>query len=233
MQSRKTLDVVETYKLKKRGNVLVTGRVGTGKSAVLSWLDQELDGKVTVVRASARVCLHPDLVRATFDLAAADAPGLVLIDDLDLAIGGAGAGPGMDAVVELADQLGGAGRRRGVFAVVTASNPGALEPTLGFRSGRFDRRVELGAASIHLRRMLLERMVGRHVADADHHDGLLDRLMARTAEWTVAEVVDLERRAVLDSVASGDDVDLGAALDPTSSRRGPVGTRDDGDGTYL
>jgi ATP-dependent 26S proteasome regulatory subunit len=130
----------------------------------------------------------------------------------------------------MADQLGGLGRRRGVFVVATAGNPSALEPTLGFRSGRFDRRIELGAAPLDLRRSLLEHMVERHQPDATD---LLERLVGRTTDWTVSELVDLEQRAVLDSVRTGEPVDLLHALDPSSQRRGPGGGRDDGTGNYL
>ena len=197
-----------------RRAVLLYGPPGTGKRLAVRHVLGRLDGVTRLVLA-ARCLLHGELVRAAFELAASAAPALVVLEDLDVVVGDWGASPAPEGLVELVAQLDGPVAPRGVFTVATTNYGQSVDVSFGRRTGRFDRLLEVGSPAPRHRRALLAEVVARRVdeGDATARDRVVERLVGRTEGWTVAQLRELERLAVLEAARTSSPCDLVAAVE--------------------
>lgn len=197
-----------------RRAVLLYGPPGVGKRLAVRHVLARLDG-VTRVVVAPRCLLHGELVRAAFDLAASAAPSLVVLEDLDVVVGDWGASPAPEGLVELVAQLDGPAAPTGVFTVATTNYGQSVDVSFGRRTGRFDRLVEVGPPAPGGRRRFLADVVARCAdgLDPTAAAALVDRLVARSEGWTVAQLGELERLAVLEAARSSTPCDLLAAVE--------------------
>jgi len=204
-----------------RRGVLLYGPPGTGKRRAVRQVLAQLDG-YTVLVVAPRALLHADLVRLAYDLAAASAPALIVLEDVDVAIGDWNSSPAPEGLVELVSQLDGPASRPGVFTLATTNYGDSFDFAFSRRTGRFDRLVEVGPPTTAVRTVVLGDVVARYASDDPM---LVARLVARTDGWSFAQLVELERLAVLAAAADGGVVDL---LDAVDAVRSPVRVRDAG-----
>lgn len=196
----------------QRRAVLLYGPPGSGKGEAVRHVLDRLPG-TTAVLVAPRCLLSGDLVRLAYDVAAAAAPALVVLEDLDVVIGDWSVSPAPEGLIELVSQIDGSVRRRGVVTLATTNDAGAGDVVAWQRTGRFDRLVELGPPDDEQRRRIVRALVTRF-----HHDeGLVELVVARTVGWTHGQLVELERLCVLRHAAGGP-VDLVAAVDEVRSQ---------------
>lgn len=196
-----------------RRGVLLYGPPGSGKHRAVEHVIGCLPG-TTVVVAAPRCLLSGDLVRLVYDLAADAAPALVVLEDIDVAIGDWSASPAPEGLIELVAQIDGSLRRTGVFTLATTNDGAAGEIVVWQRTGRFDRLIELGPPSDGVRRQVLADMATRH----GQGEQVVRRLLGRTVGWTFGQLAELERLAVLAAAADGGPVDLVGAVDQVRSQ---------------
>lgn len=213
-------------------SVLVFGLPGAGKSAVVESVLAELDG-CTVIALAPRCLLNGDLVRLAYDMAADAAPALVVIEDLDVVLGDWSASPAPEGLIELVAQLNGPFRRPGVFTLATTNDVNGGAGSVWQRARRFDRIVELGPPAAAVRRRIVQTMADRHGLGA----ATVDRVVSRTAGWTVGQLAELERVAVLEAAAEDRPVDLVRVVESVRSTVRAFDADGDGteslDGSYL
>jgi hypothetical protein len=107
-----------------RRGVLLHGRPGTGKSWAIGWVVDQVLGPVSAIVATPSVVGNGPLMRGAFEMAAAAAPALLVLEDLDV-----GAGHRMFSAAafgEILNAMDGPGRARGVFVVAFLALPQAF-----------------------------------------------------------------------------------------------------------
>ena len=185
----------------KRG-LLLFGPPGTGKTHTTRYLVQHMPGS-TVLMLSGR-SLHA--VGSITALARELAPSVVVLEDVDLVAEDRGYGPGPQPVLfTLLDAMDGAAADADLLFLLTTNRADLLEPALAARPGRVDVAVEVPLPDAVGRRRLLEvytRQVPLALTDAE-----LDRVVARMEGVTASFVKELVRRAVLESLQVGRNVD--------------------------
>jgi hypothetical protein len=175
--------------LASSAGVLCVGPPGTGKSQLARIVANELSGRATVLMASSWAVQR--FLTPLFRLASQLAPSMVVIDDLDLVVGGRGAGAeqlhgflsSMDEVMT---------SREGVVVLASTNAPGSIDPA-AIRASRFDAVIEMKAPGPQGRYRILERYLAAF-PDLD-----LSRIVRATDGATGADLRDLARRAYLSS----------------------------------
>lgn len=189
-----------------RRGVLLQGRPGTGKSWAIEWVVSQVLGPVTVIVATPSVVGSGPLMRGAFDIAAAAAPALLVLEDLDV-----GAGHRMlsaSAFGEILNSMDGPGRTPGVFVVATTNHPEMLDPALSQRPGRFDVTLEASEAPDEVRRRAVEAMATELGVSGDE----VTDVVARTKGYSMAEIAAIGQMAWLVAADTGDAPSLVAAL---------------------
>ena len=176
-------ELFEQRGVRPPGGVLLWGPPGTGKTRLARAAAASANAALLVVRGpelvTAAVGESEAALRGVFAAAAAAAPCVVLLDELDAiaparaggdGLGGrgdAGASGGGDeqmsarVVAALLSALDGAGAdgendMRGVVVVATTNRPEAVDRALR-RPGRFDREIEVGVPTPSARREILQK----------------------------------------------------------------------------
>ena len=175
--------------LASSAGVLCVGPPGTGKSQLARIVANEAAGRATVLMASSWAVQR--FLTPLFRLASQLAPSIVVIDDLDLVVGGRGAGAeqlhgflsSMDEVMT---------SREGVVVLASTNAPGSIDPA-AIRASRFDAVIEMKAPGPQGRYRILERYLAAF-PDLD-----LGRVVRATDGATGADLRDLARRAYLSS----------------------------------
>lgn len=212
------LDRLKTASLSCNRGVLLAGPPGTGKTAVCRVLATELAGSATVVFCDAAVIGHS--LQALYRELAELSPALVLMEDIDLSVGGRGYG-GSGLIDFLLALDGAVSRHRGVVTVATTNNPTAIDPAAR-RSCRFDVVLDVPLPDLAGRTQIL----ARYVAPLDARVDL--RAVARATEgYTGADLRELVSNAVLQAGADPLTTDRLLTLARASNRRPP------GHGQYL
>jgi hypothetical protein len=175
--------------LASSAGVLCVGPPGTGKSQLARIVAAEVTGRATVLVASSWAVQR--YLTPLFRLASQLAPAIVVIDDLDLVVGGRGAGAeqlhgflsSMDEVMT---------SREGVIVLASTNAPGSIDPA-AIRASRFDAVIEMTAPGPQGRYRILERFL----AAFPRVD--LGRIVRATDGATGADLRDVVRRAYLSS----------------------------------
>lgn len=213
-----------------RRGALLHGRPGTGKSWAARWAQAEVGDETTVIVATPATFESTRRVQLLFQLAAANAPTLLIMEDLDLTIRSRseyGGGP----LGELLARLDGPEQVAGVFTIATTNDLLALDAALADRPGRFDCKIEVGDATEEARRSVLHRMCSEIGVDVHDLDDVVPAVIRATTGWTLAQLVDLGQMALLDALDRGQAIDLIGAVGKFS----PISMngRDVGSGCYL
>jgi cell division protease FtsH len=183
--------------------VLIVGAPGTGKTLLAKAVAGEAGVPFLSLSGSEFVEMFVGVgaarVRDLFEQAAAKAPCIVFIDELD-ALGkarGIGLGGGHEEHEQTLNQLlvemDGFDTNRGVIIMAATNRPEILDPAL-LRPGRFDRHVAIDRPDLNGRRQILEVHVRpvKLAADVD-----LAALAARTPGFAGADLANLVNEATL------------------------------------
>nr|WP_066340735.1 ATP-dependent zinc metalloprotease FtsH [Azohydromonas lata] len=204
--------------------VLIVGAPGTGKTLLAKAVAGEAGVPFLSLSGSEFVEMFVGVgaarVRDLFEQAAAKAPCIVFIDELD-ALGkarGLGLTGGHEEHEQTLNQLlvemdGFDTSRRGVIIMAATNRPEILDPAL-LRPGRFDRHVSIDKPDMKGRRQILDV----HVKGVKLASGVdLDSIAARTPGFAGADLANLVNEATLRAAKQGKDAvdmhDFEQALD--------------------
>jgi cell division protease FtsH len=203
--------------------VLIVGAPGTGKTLLAKAVAGEAGVPFLSLSGSEFVEMFVGVgaarVRDLFEQAAAKAPCIVFIDELD-ALGkarGMGLSGGHEEHEQTLNQLlvemDGFDGNRGVIIMAATNRPEILDPAL-LRPGRFDRHVSIDKPDRRGRRQILDVHV-KHVKLSPGLD--LDSIAARTPGFAGADLANLVNEATLRAAKLGKDAvdmqDFEQALD--------------------
>jgi len=192
--------------------VLIVGAPGTGKTLLAKAVAGEAGVPFLSLSGSEFVEMFVGVgaarVRDLFEQAAAKAPCIVFIDELDAlgkARGISALGGGNDereqTLNQLLVQMDGFDTNRGVIIMAATNRPEILDPAL-LRAGRFDRHVSIDRPDLKGRRQILE-VHARNVKLAPEVD--LGSVAARTAGFAGADLANLVNEATLRAAKHGKD----------------------------
>ena len=203
--------------------VLIVGAPGTGKTLLAKAVAGEAGVPFLSLSGSEFVEMFVGVgaarVRDLFEQAAAKAPCIVFIDEID-ALGkarGVGLSGGHEeheqTLNQLLAEMDGFDTNRGVIILAATNRPEVLDPAL-LRPGRFDRHIAIDRPDLIGRRQILEVHV-KHVKLAPSVD--LAVLAARTPGFAGADLANLVNEATLRAAKRGKDAvdmqDFEEALD--------------------
>jgi len=203
--------------------VLIVGAPGTGKTLLAKAVAGEAGVPFLSLSGSEFVEMFVGVgaarVRDLFEQAAAKAPCIVFIDEID-ALGkarGVGLSGGHEeheqTLNQLLAEMDGFDTNRGVIILAATNRPEVLDPAL-LRPGRFDRHVAIDRPDLIGRRQILEVHV-KNVKLAPSVD--LAVLAARTPGFAGADLANLVNEATLRAAKRGKDAvdmqDFEEALD--------------------
>ncbi|MEO8750386.1 ATP-binding protein [Dermatophilaceae bacterium Sec6.4] len=180
----------------KRG-LLLYGPPGTGKTHTVRYL-------VGARTDATRVLLQGESLRAVGQIASLArelAPGIVVLEDVDLVAEDRSYGDVNPVLFELLDAMDGSAPDADLLFVLTTNRAEVLERALVQRPGRVDVAVEVGRPDVAARTALL-RLYGADVLD-DLTGGDIDAAVGRTEGVTASFLKELIRRAVLTALADG------------------------------
>lgn len=173
-----------------RRGVLLAGPPGTGKSAAAEVIAAELAGACTVVYVDGRAAAY-SMEAITSELVLLGGPVLLVIEDLDLAVGGP-RGSRIDHV--LGQFLAGmdAHRDEPILVIATTNTLDRIDPA-AVRSARFDATIEIGYPDAGERERILAALCVRVPGSVD----VAAVAAAAPATATGADMREWVRRCVL------------------------------------
>ncbi|MCW5660020.1 MAG: ATP-dependent zinc metalloprotease FtsH [Burkholderiaceae bacterium] len=190
--------------------VLIVGAPGTGKTLLAKAVAGEAGVPFLSLSGSEFVEMFVGVgaarVRDLFEQAAAKAPCIVFIDELDALGKARGIGSIMggndereQTLNQLLVQMDGFDTNRGVIIMAATNRPEILDPAL-LRAGRFDRHVTIDKPDLKGRRQILDVHV-RNVTLAPEVD--LQAIAARTPGFAGADLANLVNEATLRAAKRG------------------------------
>ncbi|MFC7133838.1 MULTISPECIES: CDC48 family AAA ATPase [Salinibaculum] len=177
--------------------VLLYGPPGTGKTLIARAVASEVDAYFDTISGPEIVSKYKgeseERLREAFDDAAANAPAILFIDEIDSIAGSRDEDADMEnrVVAQLLTLMDGLEEREQVVVIGATNRVDAVDPALR-RGGRFDREIEIGVPDETGRREILD-VHTRNMPLAPDVD--LDRIAARTHGFVGADVASLAREA--------------------------------------
>jgi hypothetical protein len=155
------------HRLPFRRGYLFHGPPGNGKSTVVRTMACH-----PLISAYSADLGNPDadnnMVSRLFSEAADNAPGLVILEDLDRLFGrNPSERPKNISLQHLLNCLDGVGNRNGVIVVATANDPSLLDPAILKRPGRFDRVALFPDPTFEMRVRYLRHLCDGSISETD------------------------------------------------------------------
>jgi cell division protease FtsH len=188
--------------------VLFHGAPGTGKTDLVRIIAGEVTPKATVLLPDPYVALSH--LTDTYQLAQRLRPAVVVLEDLDLLIGGRSRGSNL---VDFLDAVDGARTEHlGVITIATSNYPGQLDEAV-LRSSRLDRHVQVPLPTAAARRAILTRLLAPLGLEFT-----LEPIVEATDGSSGADLRNLVRTALLATDDLPNEANLLAALDIRTPR---------------
>jgi len=150
----------QARRLPFRRGYLFHGPPGNGKTSVIRAMlnGGKLDGHSIALFSEKTDDYY---LERMFQIAASNAPSLIVLEDIDRAFPQVPSqiAPTKVSLSHLLNCLDGLGTQEGVIVVATANDPTALDPAIMRRPGRFDRVVEFPAPDAELRATYLRKFI--------------------------------------------------------------------------
>ena len=197
--------------------VLLYGPPGTGKTLIARAVANEVNAYFDTISGPEIVSKYKgeseQQLRDAFDRAAANAPAILFVDEIDSIAGARDEDADMEnrVVAQLLTLMDGLETRDEVIVIGATNRVDAIDPALR-RGGRFDREIEIGVPGEAGRREILA-VHTREMPLAEDVD--LDALASRTHGFVGADLASLAREAGMAALRrrddAGNDEDLGIA----------------------
>ena len=177
--------------------VLLYGPPGTGKTLIARAVANEVDAYFDTISGPEVVSKYKgeseERLREAFENAAANAPSILFIDEIDSIAGARDDDADMEnrVVAQLLTLMDGLEEREQVVVIGATNRVDSVDPALR-RGGRFDREIEIGVPDETGRREILD-VHTRNMPLAPDVD--LDRIAARTHGFVGADIASLAREA--------------------------------------
>ena len=192
-------DVFERLDVDPPTGVLLHGPPGTGKTLIARAVANEVDAAFRSISGPEIVSKYKgeseERLRDAFEEAAASAPAILFVDEIDSIAGSRGDEADMEnrVVAQLLTLMDGLETTDGVVVVGATNRVDAVDEALR-RGGRFDREIEIGVPDETGRREIL----AVHTRGMPLSDGVdLDRLAARTHGFVGADLASMVREAAM------------------------------------
>jgi len=231
-------EVFERLDVDPPTGVLLHGPPGTGKTLIARAVANEVDASFRSISGPEIVSKYKgeseERLRDAFEEAAASAPAILFVDEIDSIAGSRGDEADMEnrVVAQLLTLMDGLETADGVVVVGATNRVDAVDEALR-RGGRFDREIEIGVPDESGRREIL----AVHTREMPLGDDLdLDRLAARTHGFVGADLGSLVREAAMAALRrDADELErAGGDLDRTGAELdGPGSERDRADGLRV
>jgi hypothetical protein len=202
----------QARRLPFRRGYLFHGPPGNGKTSVIRAMlnGGKLDGHSIALFSEKTDDYY---LERMFQLAASNAPSLVVLEDIDRAFPQMPSqlAPTKVSLSHLLNCLDGLATQEGVVVVATANNPTALDPAILRRPGRFDRVVEFPAPDSALRaayfRKFIPNLTEAEVRDsADQSQGLsfaqLREVYILAGQRAYERAAEVSRRELNDGISA-------------------------------
>jgi len=209
--------------------VLLYGPPGTGKTLIAKAVATEAEAAFFSIAGPEIVSKYKgesaERLRETFEAAAAEAPAIVFVDEIDAIAGARGDDRDMEnrIVAQLLTLMDGLATTEPIVVIGATNRVDAVDPALR-RGGRFEREIEIGVPEEAGRREIL----AVHADSAPLAPAVdLDDLAARTHGYVGADLATLVREAALRALRedreplelrSADFEAALSALEPTAMR---------------
>ena len=185
---------------------LLVGPPGTGKTLIARAVAGEAKVPFFAISGSEFVQMFVGMgaakVRDLFNQAAAKAPCIIFIDEIDAIGKSRDAAMGNDereqTLNQLLTEMDGFDATKGVVILAATNRPESLDKAL-LRRGRFDRRIQLGLPDLEGRTAILNV----HLRDIRHGDIDLDIVGRATAGSSGADLANIVNEAALRAVKLG------------------------------
>ncbi len=174
--------------VKVPSGLMLYGRPGLGKSLMAECLIQASGRKCFICRKNLPNGEFVKKIKATFDEAAANAPAVVFLDDMDKFANGDSRHPDSEEYVTVQaciDQV----RGKDVFVVATANNLDNLPESL-LRNGRFDREIEVKRPSKEDSAEIIRYYLSTKAVDKDLDIPLIARIVGNCSCATLENVLN-------------------------------------------
>jgi transitional endoplasmic reticulum ATPase len=185
--------------------VLLYGPPGTGKTLIARAVANEVDAHFELISGPEVVSKYKGesekRLREAFETAAANAPAIVFVDEIDSIAGARDEEADMEnrVVAQLLTLMDGLDTEEGVVVVGATNRVDDVDPALR-RGGRFDREIEVGVPDEAGRREILA-VHTREMPLADDVD--VEAVAARTHGFVGADLASLVREAALSALRRG------------------------------
>jgi len=185
----------QQLRIRHQRGILLVGLPGVGKSLLLRHLIRQCHRRfqVAVLLLNITKEMHDRDLVLLFEAAEAQAPALVIIEDLDSLTAEA-----QVSRSNLLAHLDGLESRHGLLVIGTTNNPEQLDPALVHRPSRFDRVFTLPLPDDSLRYQYLEWALPGLPADLVH------TLVRQTNRWTFAYLNELRTSVALRTLDCND-----------------------------
>jgi hypothetical protein len=179
-----------------RRGYLLHGPPGNGKTSVIRAMVSDARVQAFSLNLASPNAYDGQLTEA-FERAAAAAPGIILLEDMDRLFSKLEKSDCGVSLGHLLNCLDGAGNQEGVIVVATANHPEVLDAAVLKRPGRFDRVVHFGLPDEALRKRYVMKVSRQAFSDADYTviAAACERFsFAQIREvWLLASMVGFER----------------------------------------
>ncbi|MFC6865053.1 AAA family ATPase [Halomicroarcula sp. GCM10025817] len=179
--------------------VLLHGPPGTGKTLIARAVANEVDAYFDTISGPEIVSKYKgeseERLREAFDRAAANAPAILFVDEIDSIAGSRDEDADMEnrVVAQLLTLMDGLVERGNVVVIGATNRVDAVDPALR-RGGRFDREIEIGVPDEAGRREILEVHTREMPIDDDVD---FDSIAARTHGFVGADLASLTTEAAM------------------------------------
>ncbi len=177
--------------------VLLYGPPGTGKTLIARAVANEVDAYFDTISGPEVVSKYKgeseQRLREAFEDAAANAPAILFIDEIDSIAGARDEEADMEnrVVAQLLTLMDGLEEREQVVVIGATNRVDSVDPALR-RGGRFDREIEIGVPDEMGRREILDVHTRNMPLGSDVD---LDRIAAQTHGFVGADIASLSREA--------------------------------------
>lgn len=186
--------------------IILSGPPGCGKTMIERYLASRVRGKVTTIWVSAKSIEEREHIDEIFEIARKLSPALIIMEDLDLISGTRSMFGNENMLGEMLNQLDGLKKNDAIVIVASTNRVEELDEALNDRPERFDRIFEVGRPTADLAQKIAAAYLNKCGISEDAVKNLNLQRYFKDGEFTGAQIVEVVKGAIFESVHRGCDV---------------------------